>query len=158
MTGRAPFRGRYGRLRLRGPRSRSASPLMPGPPVRACRSASPACRPISRGLFLLFVGGGLGARTFGAYSTGRVLAPRLRPANVPFGPLPVFRHSGVVRQAASSLKRGASAGSAFVSSLGGSPAAFAAAMRPFMGPPTTGDPRRSGGFLAAAYGARQKLR
>jgi hypothetical protein len=110
MTGRAPFRGRYGRLRLRGPRSRSAS------------------------------------------------APRLRPANVPFGPLPVFRHSGVVRQAASSLKRGASAGSAFVSSLGGSPAAFAAAMRPFMGPPTTGDPRRSGGFLAAAYGARQKLR
>ena len=34
----------------------------------------------------------------------------------------------------------------------------AAAMRPFMGPPTTGDPRRSGGFLAAAYGARQKLR
>jgi hypothetical protein len=60
------------------------------------------------------LGACLGARTLCPYSIGWVLAPRLRPANVPQGPFPGLRSPFTVRQALHLQERVVFAGSAFV--------------------------------------------
>src|SRR4030065_1444010 len=75
-------------------------------------------------------GGGFAS---GVPARGQLPAPRLRPANVPIGPLPGHSPSYVACKPCYPINGGASAGSAFGFPLGGSPAAGGGSRAPYGG-------------------------